>query len=142
MTGEAVTRHEGRFGPYVQLGKASDDGKPKRASIPKRQDPASIDLESALRLLSLPREVGMHPQTGKPITANFGRFGPFVQHEGTYATLESPEDVFTVGLNRAVDLLAEKQAKGGGRPNGLYRVKASKPGGELDEIQLLRALQG
>jgi DNA topoisomerase-1 len=133
-TGETVTRHEGRFGPYVQLGKGSDDEKPKRASIPKGQDPASLDLDTALRLLSLPRRVGVHPETGKSITANFGRFGPFVQHEGVYATLETPEDVFTVGLNRAVDLLAEKQAKGGGRrgrPGALRELGEHPQGGAI-----------
>ena len=61
----------------------------KRASIPKGHDPADIDLETALKLLSLPREIGLHPETGKPIIANFGRFGPFILHDGTYATLES-----------------------------------------------------
>lgn len=133
-TGETVTRREGRFGPYVQLGKGSDDEKPKRASIPKGQDPASLSLDQALRFLSLPREVGPHPETGKPINANFGRFGPFVQHEGTYATLESPEDVFTVGLNRAVALLAEKKAKGGARPRpGALRKLGEHPqGGTVD----------
>jgi DNA topoisomerase I len=135
-TGETVTRHEGRFGPYVQLGKGSDDEKPKRASIPKGQDPASIDIDTALRLLSLPREVGRHPETGEPITANFGRFGPFVQHERTYANLESPEDVFTVGLNRAVDLLAEKAAKGGGRRGraGALRELGEHPKGGVIQV--------
>jgi DNA topoisomerase-1 len=133
-TGEPVTRHEGRFGPYVQLGKGAEGEKPKRSSIPKGQDPASIDLESALKLLMLPREVGMHPETGKPIRANFGRFGPFIQHDGLYATLESPEDVFTVGLNRAVDLLAEKKAKAGtrrGRPGALRNLGEHPDGGPI-----------
>jgi DNA topoisomerase-1 len=135
-TGQAVTRHEGRFGPYVQLGKGSKDEKPKRASIPKGQDPASTDFETALRLLSLPREVGIHPETHKPITANFGRYGPFVQHEGTYATLESPEDVFTVGVNRAVDLLAQKQAKGGARRTrpGALRELGDHPDGGVIQV--------
>ncbi|HUR43434.1 MAG TPA: type I DNA topoisomerase, partial [Aestuariivirga sp.] len=111
-TGEKVTRRQGRFGPYLQLGEAVDGEKPRRASIPKGTDPNNLDLESALRLLSLPREIGVHPETGKPIVANFGRFGPFVLHDGTYANLDSPEEVFTIGINRAVDMLAEKKAKG------------------------------
>jgi DNA topoisomerase-1 len=114
-TGLAVTLRTGRFGPYVQLGEGSDDEKPKRASVPKGIAAASIDLEHALKLLSLPREVGLHPETGKPIVAGIGRYGPFVLHDGLYANLESVEDVFTVGLNRAVTLLAEKAAGGKSR---------------------------
>ncbi|MCB1431928.1 MAG: type I DNA topoisomerase [Alphaproteobacteria bacterium] len=115
-TGEQVTRRAGRFGPYLQLGEAVEGEKPRRASIPKGRKPEEITLEEALKLLSLPREVGLHPETGKPIVANFGRFGPFVLHDGTYANLETPEDVFTIGINRAVDILAEKKAKGFSRP--------------------------
>ena len=114
-TGLAVTLRTGRFGPYLQLGEATEDEKPKRASVPKGADPASVDLEYALKLLSLPREVGRHPETGNPITAGLGRYGPFVLHDGMYANLESVEDVFSVGLNRAVALLAEKAAGGKGR---------------------------
>ncbi|MGC2340419.1 MAG: topoisomerase C-terminal repeat-containing protein, partial [Methyloceanibacter sp.] len=104
-----VTLRTGRFGPYVQLGENGEE-KPKRASIPKGFDPEGIDLTRALALLSLPREVGAHPETGKPITAGFGRFGPYVQHDGKYASLSSTDEVFTVGSNRAVSLLAEKAA--------------------------------
>ena len=104
-----VTLRTGRFGPYVQLGENSEE-KPKRASIPKGFDPESIDLARALALLSLPRQLGSHPETGKPITAGFGRFGPYVQHDGKYASLKSADEVFTVGSNRAVNLLAEKAA--------------------------------
>ena len=109
-TGLAVTLRTGRFGPYLQLGEGSEDEKPKRSSIPKGVDAASVDLEFALKLLSLPREVGLHPETGKPITAGLGRYGPFILHDGMYANVESIDDVFTVGLNRAVTLLAEKAA--------------------------------
>jgi DNA topoisomerase-1 len=85
-------------------------------------DTASVDLEYAIKLLSLPREVGVQPETGKAITANFGRFGPYVAHDGIYASLESPEDVFNIGLNHAVTLLAEKKAKGRG-PRGAETLK-------------------
>ena len=112
-TGLAVTLRTGRFGPYVQLGEAVGEDKPKRSSLPKGVDAATIDLEKALQLLSLPREVGLHPETGKPITAGLGRYGPFILHDGLYANLELIEDVFSVGLNRAVTLLAEKAAGGG-----------------------------
>ena len=111
--GVAVTLRNGRFGPYIQLGEAEGDEKPKRSSLPKGVDAATMDLERALQLLSLPREVGMHPETGTPITAGLGRYGPFILHDGTYANVESIEEVFTVGLNRAVTLLAEKRAGGG-----------------------------
>ena len=114
-TGLPVVVKTGRFGPYLQLGEGEGDEKPKRASIPKGVDAATIDFEKAMQLLSLPREVGIHPETGTPILAGLGRYGPFVQHDGTYANLDSVEDVFTVGLNRAVTLLAEKRAGKGGR---------------------------
>jgi len=97
--------------------------KPPRAGIPKGMTPDSIDLEMALKLLSLPREVGVHPETGKPIMAGFGRFGPYLQHDGGYASLDSPEDVFTVGINRAVTVLAERKAKGGGPRRGGQALK-------------------
>ncbi|HSD91753.1 MAG TPA: type I DNA topoisomerase [Methyloceanibacter sp.] len=109
-TGLDVSVRTGRFGPYVQLGEQNGGEKPKRASIPKGTDPESLELDQALALLSLPREVGVHPESGKPITAGFGRFGPYIQHDGKYASLGSTEEVFEVGLNRAVSLLAEKAA--------------------------------
>ncbi|MBP6878824.1 MAG: type I DNA topoisomerase [Phenylobacterium sp.] len=112
VTGETVFLKAGRFGPYVQLGEAD---KPKRSSLPKGWSAAAMDLEKALRLLRLPREVGAHPEDGGMITAGIGRFGPFVLHNGTYANLPNVDEVFEVGLNRAVALLAEKRA-GGGRP--------------------------
>jgi DNA topoisomerase I len=109
-TGLDVTLRTGRFGPYVQLGEQNGGDKPKRASIPKGTDPESLELDYALALLSLPREVGLHPESGKPIVAGFGRYGPYVQHDGKYASLGGTEEVFEVGLNRAVSLLAEKAA--------------------------------
>ncbi len=105
-----VTLRTGRFGPYVQLGEGNGKEKPKRASIPKGTDPESLELDRALALLALPREIGTHPETGKPILAGFGRYGPYVQHDGKYASLSAPEEVFEVGINRAVSLLAEKAA--------------------------------
>jgi DNA topoisomerase-1 len=114
-SGLAVTLRTGRFGPYLQLGEGSKEEKPKRASLPSGVDPNSVDLERALQLLSLPRVVGNHPETGKPITAGLGRYGPFIQHDGLYANLPSVEEVFTVGINRAVVLLAEKKASAANR---------------------------
>ena len=109
-TGLSVFLKSGRFGPYVQLG---DGDEPKRSSLPKGWTPESLTLERALQLLALPREIGLHPETGKPISAGLGRYGPFILHEGKYANLPDIEEVFSVGLNRAVDLLAQKAAGGG-----------------------------
>ncbi|MBS0242107.1 MAG: type I DNA topoisomerase [Proteobacteria bacterium] len=115
-SGDEVTLKNGRFGTYLQLGEAkSKDDKPKRSSIPKGVDPQSVDLDYALKLLNLPREVGAHPETGETIYAGLGRYGPYVQMGKTYANVESIEDVFSVGLNRAVTLIAEKQAGKGSR---------------------------
>jgi DNA topoisomerase I len=111
-TGLDVTLRSGRFGPYVQLGEAVEKEKPKRAGLPKGTNPEDVDLERALALLSLPRDVGLHPEDGEPIRAGIGRFGPYIQHGKTYANLEPGDDIFHVGLNRAVTLLAEKLAKG------------------------------
>jgi DNA topoisomerase-1 len=121
----------GRFGPYIQLGEPKDyaEGeKPKRAGIPKNMSPGDMELELALKLLSLPREIGKHPETGEPITAGLGRFGPFVRHEKTYASLEAGDEVFDIGLNRAVTLIAEKIAKG---PSG--RRFGADPGKPLGD---------
>ncbi|MDC7682079.1 type I DNA topoisomerase [Asticcacaulis sp. BYS171W] len=123
-TGKVVSLKIGRFGPYVQLGEAeSKEDKPKRSSLPKAWPPASIDLERALKLLSMPREVGLHPEDGKPIVAALGRFGPFIEHNKTYANLTSFEDIFEVGLNRAVVLLAEKRANGKGKASSVAPLK-------------------
>ncbi len=111
VTGEEITLRSGRFGPYVQRGEGKEA---KRSSLPKGWTPATIDYEKALALLSLPRDVGKHPESGKMISAGLGRYGPFVLHDGTYANLDSIEDVFSIGLNRAVTVLAEKQSKGPG----------------------------
>jgi DNA topoisomerase-1 len=146
-TGEPVSLRLGRFGPYVQLGEGREDEKPQRASIPRGWDANTIDIEKALQLLSLPREVGLHPETGKPITAGIGRYGPFVLHDGTYANLESVEDVFTIGLNRAVTVLAEKKAgKGGGRfgraaPRQVLKDLGEHPG-EGGKIEVLNGRYG
>ena len=123
-TGDEVSLRSGRFGPYVQRGEGKEA---KRASIPKTWDAAAIDLGRAMTLLSLPRPVGVHPEDGEPIEANFGRFGPYVKHGKTYANLDSEDEVFEVGINRAVTLIAEKKA-GGGRGRG-----AAAPLKELGE---------
>ncbi|EKY29235.1 DNA topoisomerase I [Brevundimonas diminuta 470-4] len=121
-TGQPVHLKIGRFGPYVET-TPPDAEKPKRSSLPKGWTPTSMDLEKALRLLSLPRDVGPHPEDGKMITASLGRYGPFVAHAGTYANVADIEEVFDVGLNRAVALLAEKRAGRAGRASAAAPLK-------------------
>ena len=140
-TDQTVWLKSGRFGPYVQLG---DGEKPKRSSLPKGWSAAVVDLEKALRLLRLPREVGAHPEDGQMILAGIGRYGPYVQHNGTYANLADPDDVFDVGLNRAVVVLAERRsgAGKGGRaaPAALKDLGPHPQGGE--PIRLLSGRYG
>ncbi|WP_374137282.1 type I DNA topoisomerase [Sphingomonas sp.] len=139
-TGLEVSRRSGRFGPYVQLG----DGKEaKRGSIPKDL-PGELDLEWALKLLSLPRTIGLHPETGEPITASIGRYGPYLAHNGKYGRLTSTAEVFETGMNAAVVKLAEAAA-GGGRPQrgaqAPLKVLGLHPRTEL-EIKLMEGRYG
>ncbi len=114
-TGEPVLLKTGRFGPFVETSQGEDE-KPRRTSLPKGWEPQSINLERALKLLSLPREVGKHPEDGEPIIANLGRYGPYVQHQRTFANVPNIEELFDIGLNRATTLIADKKAsRGGGR---------------------------
>jgi DNA topoisomerase I len=110
-TGAMVTLRKGPFGIYVQLGEGDKENKPKRASLPKTISPSEVTLEIALSLLALPREIGLHPELGKPITAGIGRFGPYLKLGPVYKSLGKDDDVLTIGLNRAVVLLAEAKAK-------------------------------
>ena len=115
-SGLQVSLKSGRFGPYVQLGEATaEEPKPKRSSLPKAWPPESIDLGRALQLLSLPRHVGTHPEDGAEVEANLGRYGPYVRWNKVYANLPDEEEIFTIGMNRAVEVLAAKQASRGGR---------------------------
>ena len=132
--GDEIWLKSGRFGPYVQRGEPTPENKkPPRASLPKGWQKDDMDLEKALTLLSLPRQIGEHPEGGM-ISSNFGRFGPYVMHQlpddakPTYANLKDPNDVFELGMNRAVELLAEKRAN-----PGRGRSAAAKPLKELGE---------
>ncbi len=136
--GRPVTLRKGRFGPYVQLGEATEDApKPPRASVPGGWAPEEMTLEKALQLLSLPRHIGTHPDGGI-VEAAIGRYGPYVMHlmvdddgreQKLYANLPDVEEVFSIGMNRAVELLAEKKAGGGRRGRGT----TAKPLKELGE---------
>jgi DNA topoisomerase-1 len=106
-SGEPVFLRTGRFGLYVQLGEPVDDGKPRRASLPKGAGADDVTLEMALRLLSLPRMLGKHPVTGKPVEAGIGRFGPFVVHDGEFRSLTKGDDVYTIGFERALEILSQ-----------------------------------
>ena len=122
--GQDITLRIGRFGPYVQKGEASEEvPKPPRASLPKSWAAEGIDLEKALMLLDLPREIGPHPDDGEMVEAAIGRYGPYVKHGRTYANLPDVEEVFTIGMNRAVEVLAQKAARGPGRGAAAQPIK-------------------
>jgi DNA topoisomerase-1 len=132
--GLPVTLRVGPYGLYVQLGAAAEGAKPKRTSIPKGMDPAAVDIARALALLALPRAVGVHPEDGQPVEAGVGRFGPYVKHGATYANLETAEDALTIGMNRAMEVLARKAARGPARGSAVapLRVVGQHPdGGEV-----------
>ena len=114
-TGKVVTLRNGPYGLYVQLGEAEGKEKPKRLSLPKGMTPDDVTFEKALALLALPRELGPHPEDGKPMLAGVGRFGPYVKHGTKYKTIPADESVLEIGMNRAVALLAEAKATGRGR---------------------------
>ncbi len=132
--GDEIWLKSGRFGPYVQRGEPTPENKkPPRASLPRGWSKDDMDLEKALTLLSLPRQIGEHPEGGM-ISSNFGRFGPYIMHQmpeeakPVYANLKDPNDVFEIGMNRAVEMLAEKRAN-----PGRGRRAAAKPLKELGE---------
>ncbi len=127
VTDQDVTMRDGRFGPYVQLGEGE---KPKRSSLPKGMTPGGVDLEKALLLLSLPKEVAKHPESGEPILAGIGRYGPYVQHGKTYANIDRDDDILQIGGNRAIDLIVAKESGGGGSRFGRG---AAAPGRDLGE---------
>ncbi|WP_108503422.1 type I DNA topoisomerase [Paracoccus indicus] len=133
--GDQIRLKTGRFGPYVQRGEATEEfPKPPRASIPKGWDAAKLDLDQALQLLALPRPVGPHPEDGVMIEAGIGRFGPFVKHGSKYANLSDVEEVFTVGMNRAVEVLAAKQTRGRGAAAAPLKELGDHPDGGAIQV--------
>ena len=109
-TGEDVTVRRGPYGLYVQLGEGGEKQKPRRTSLPRGVDGDTLALEQALRLLELPRIVGIHPEAGEPIEAGIGRFGPYVRMGTVYGSLDRDDDILSLGMNRAMELLAKKLA--------------------------------
>ena len=127
---QLVSLRKGPYGWYVQLGedvKEKGAAKPKRVSLTKDHDPAGMTLDLAVKLLALPRPVGNHPETGKPIAAGIGRFGPYLLHDGVYKSLPKGDDVLVVGLNRAVDLLAQGKGKRSNEPLRVLGEHEGKP---------------
>ena len=111
-TGLAIFLLVGPFGPYLQLGEMGEDGtKPKRVSLPKTRDPNSITMEDALAYLALPRQLGKHPVTGHVVNAGVGMYGPYVKHEKTFKSLDKTDDVLTLTMERAIELLAQAKTK-------------------------------
>jgi DNA topoisomerase-1 len=166
-TGEIVSLRKGPFGFYVQLGEAQGKEKPKRVALPKSIAPSEIELDTAVALLSLPRDIGPHPEDRAMIVAGLGRYGPYLKHGSAYTSLGPDDDVLTIGLNRAVAVIREKPARGGaaaplrtvgdhpedGKPVNLYKgrygpyvkhgkVNASLPKGMgEDEVTLEQAVE-
>ncbi|HVM81314.1 MAG TPA: type I DNA topoisomerase [Stellaceae bacterium] len=135
-----VSVRKGPYGVYVQLGVAENGEKPKRVSLPKGMSPQEITIDAALKLLSLPRDIGKHPEDGEPVTAGLGRFGPYIKHGKIYRSLPAEDDVITIGLNRAVALLAEP-SKGRRRGPDPIRVVGKHPADGAD-ITLFKGRYG
>jgi DNA topoisomerase-1 len=145
--GDKIWIHKGRFGPYAQRGEVTEENKkPNRQSVPKEWPPEDVTLETAVKLLSLPRLIGTHPEDGVNVFANIGRYGPYIKHAestsdrgGTNANLEGLDDVFTVGMNYAVQLLAEKVASRGNRGGAAKTLKSlgdhPDEGGPIDIME-------
>jgi DNA topoisomerase-1 len=126
-----VTLKKGPYGHYVQLGDGNGEAKPKRVALPRTLAPAEVDLATALRLLALPRELGRHPETGEAIVAGIGRFGPYIKHGAAFKSLGADDDVLTIGLNRAVVLLAENATGRRPGPQLLRDLGAHPDGGAV-----------
>ena len=162
---QSILLLNGPYGPYLQLGDTAPEGKkPKRISLPKNLLPTQVTLDIALRLLSLPRELGIHPDTGKKVTVNIGRFGPYIQHDGAFRSIPKSDNVFDIALERALQIWAEPKSAGRGslrqlgphpedqQPVGVYsgrygpyvkhgKVNATIPSGvEVETLTLDEAL--
>ena len=137
-TGLPVLLKKGPYGWYVQLG---NDKKPKRASLPKGLPPEQLSFDAAISLLALPRDVGAHPESGKMITAGNGRFGPYILHDGAYTSLKGEDDVLTIGINRAVDLIATSAAKRAANGSAALRTIGNHPDSDKP-IQLFSGKYG
>ena len=131
VSGLAISVKKGPYGHYVQCGTDNGELKPKRVALPRSMKPADVDLDIALRLLALPRELGRHPETRDAIVAGIGRFGPYIKHETTFKSLAPDDDVLTIGLNRAVVLLAEPAGQRRSGPRLLRELGEHPDGGTV-----------
>jgi DNA topoisomerase-1 len=138
-TNQPVAVKKGPYGHYLQLGEAGEGAKPKRVALPRGMKPADVDLDTALRLLALPREIGRHPDSGETITAGIGRFGPYLKHGSAYTSIGADDDVLTIGLNRAVTVLAESKT---GQRRGPQMLREVGPHPEGGVIGLYRGRYG
>ena len=130
---------DGRFGAYIQLGETIEgEEKPKRCGLPKGKAVADIDLDYALKLLSLPRDIGAHPETGDMITAALGRYGPYLRHGKQSASLANVDELFDIGLNRAVTVLAEKKTSRNPRASNIIKELGAHP----DDGKPVKVLDG
>ncbi len=140
-TGNDVYVLTGRYGPYVQLGENTEDKKkPRRVSLPKGLNVEQVDLETALKILSLPRTLGQHPESGKDVKAGIGRYGPFVVHDGTFASLKKADDVLDVTLERALELLSQARKKGKGGSNVIKELGTHPQDGK--EVRVMTGRYG
>lgn len=135
-SGETIYAARGRFGPYVQLGEVTEENKkPKRASLPKGMSEEEVDLATAVKLLILPRELGPHPETGEIILANNGRYGPYVQHQKDYRSLKDEDDVYTIRLERALEIFKEPKKFG-------RQKKVLREVGKLEDGTVINIMEG
>ena len=142
--GAEISVKTGRFGPYVQKGEATEAApKPPRASLPKGWAPDTLTLERAIALINLPRVIGPHPEDGALVEAGIGRFGPYIKHGPVYANITDPEEVFTIGMNRVMEVLALKAARGpGGRGAAVAPLKVLGTHPDGGELQVMSGRYG
>lgn len=145
-TGQMITLRQGPFGPYVQLGEAEGEGKaktkPKRASLPKGVTIEDVTLEMALKLLALPRVVGLHPDSGKEILAGLGRFGPYLLHDGAYTKLKDAMEALEIGINHAVQKIAEADARRKGPRQRAQLTVLREVGKHPDDDEPIQVIDG
>src|SRR6266566_2367172 len=139
VSGFSVSLKKGPYGHYIQLGEGDNGAKPKRVALLRSMKPSDVDLDTALRLLALPRELGRHPETGVPITAGIGRFGAYLKHSSAFTSLGADDDVLTIGLNRAVTLLAEAKT---GQRRGPQLLRELGPHPQGGTVGLYRGRYG